>query len=147
MPLTIGAREGLLDLLFAKTAFGGGFLIDAGTLANLFVSAHEASPGTGTTDQRVNETTYTGVGRISIARTFTGTTWAKYTNQIRNAQNESFPANSGGTTHIITHVGLGIAAHPSAGYLISFTELATPRLVVPGFTLQFLLEELVYSLR
>jgi hypothetical protein len=157
VPLTEQAREGFLDLLFAKVAFGGGFLIDAsdtGTpLTNLFISAHESSPLITSVSQTINETTYTGYNaRISIARTFTASTFVKYTPvgnppQIRNSQNVAFPTNSGGTTHVITHLGLGTVDWPSNGYLIGFTELATPRVVTPGFTPQFLLEELIWSLR
>jgi hypothetical protein len=148
MPLTIQAREGWLDLLFAKVAFGGGFLVDAGTLNDLYISAHESSPEITSVGQGVNETTYTGYNaRIQIGRTFTASTFVKSDNQIRNAANISFPTNSGGTTHIITHLGLGTVDWPGAGYLISFTELATPRVVTPGFTPQFLLEELIWTQR
>ncbi len=145
MVLTLAAREGLLNTLFDQQALSN--LLVSGAAAALFISAHEASPGDGGL-QNTNETAYTGYDRIQIVRSFSGTTWAKYANQVRNAQVESCGGpNTDGTTHTITHLGLGTTTHPSAGFLWDIMELITPRVVTPGMTLSFEIEELIFTMR
>jgi hypothetical protein len=146
MVLTLAAREGLLNSLFNKQALATNLLVDGG-LASFFLSAHEGTIGQFAL-QDSSETTYTGYDRASIARTYSATTWAKYGNQVRNAQIEAFGGpNTDGTTHTITYIGLGTVAHPGSGFLWDFMQLVTPRVVIPGMTLSFELEELIFTLR
>jgi len=145
MVLTLAAREGLLNTLFNQQALSN--LLVSGAAGAFFISAHEASPGDAGL-QNTNETTYTGYDRVQIVRSYSGTTWAKFDHQIRNARIESNGGpNTDGTTHTITHLGLGTTTHPSAGFLWDIVELITPRVVIPGMTLSWAIQELVFSMR
>lgn len=95
-----------LKLIFNATAIAN-IADNAATspLTNLFVALHTADPGE-TGNQSTNETTYTGYGRVSVARTSGG--WTVTGNSVSPAATINFPQCTAGTA-TITHVSVGVA--------------------------------------
>jgi|SRR5579859_1216043 len=82
------------------------------TAGSFYVSLHTADPGTAD-DQTVNEATYTGYGRIAVARSTGG--WSVTAGVVSNVANIVFGACTGGS-NTITHFGVGTASS-GAGHL------------------------------
>src|SRR5689334_12539064 len=75
-------------------------------LANLFVALHTADPGEAG-DQTTSEATYTGYGRVTVARTSGGFTVA--TNTVTNTAAVTFGQCTAGS-NVITHWSVGVAS-------------------------------------
>lgn len=96
-------------------------------LASWQISLHTANPYavSEVSDQTTSETSYTGYGRVAVARN--STEWA-YNNSdpanpfIYNVNAIVFGQNTSGSTVNITHVGIGTAAS-STGYLAFAMQL------------------------
>ena len=138
MTIVNDALYGWLDLLFLKTAFGGGFLIDAGTVTDFYISGHTADPAPFGTNQTQFEATYTGYGRAAIPRDGTG--WVRNLATTRNAAAFDLGQNTGGTTEVLTFLGIGTVIS-GAGYMFNSWRLQEPIVVIPGFTPQWLQQE------
>jgi hypothetical protein len=94
-------------------------------LTNLFVSLHTSDPAAGGT-QSSNEATYTGYGRVSVARTSGG--WTVTGTVVTPAANINFPIGTGGSG-TATFFGIGFASS-GAG-----TELMYSGSISPGIVL------------
>jgi hypothetical protein len=105
MPKTDTWEIGLLDLLFQNTSFGT--VAAAGSLSNLYVSLHTASP-TDSGTQVTNEATYTGYARVAVARTSGGWTVGENASvaSASNAAQVLFAQCTGGSS-TVTYVGVG----------------------------------------
>lgn len=101
-------------------------------LTNLFVSLHTADPGE-TGDQTTSEATYTGYGRVTVARTSGG--WAVTNNVADNVAAVTFGQCTAGS-NTITHVGIGTLTS-GAGKLLYFGALSASLVVSAGITPQF----------
>lgn len=120
----------LLKLIFNATAIAG--LADnaaSSPVTSLYVSLHTADPGeTGT--QSTSEATYTGYGRVAVARTSAG--WTVTGNSVSPVADISFPAATAGT-NTITHMGIGTSA-TGAGKLLYKGALSPTIAVANGVT-------------
>ena len=97
----------LLQLIFNAVAIAN--IADnaaASPLTNLYVSLHTADPGEGG-DQTTNEATYTGYGRVAVARTSGG--WTVSGNNVTNAAAITFGQCTAGS-ETLTHFAIGTAA-------------------------------------
>ena len=123
----------LLDLIFNATAIAN-IADDAGIgpLTNLFVALHTADPGE-TGLQNASECTYTGYGRVTVARTSGG--WTITTNSVSPTADIDFGAATAGT-ETATHFSVGVAVSGATKILyygaisptISISNGVTPRL-------------------
>ena len=130
----------LLLLVFNNTAAANigdaGGLQPSASAGSLYVSLHTGDPGE-TGNQGTSETTYTGYGRVGVARsgagwTVTGTNPSKAT----NAAQVTFGACTVGTP-TISYFGVGVS--PTAGdtgKLLYSGQLTAPLAVSPGITPQ-----------
>jgi hypothetical protein len=152
MVKSITWREALLDLFFLNIPFtllgDAAGLLGSAAPGSVYMSLHESDPGPPTDgNQQTNETTYTGynpAARVAVPRTGAG--WVRVDHFLANVAQVTFAANSGSTTHTITHVGAGTSVS-GAGKLCYRTALTTPWVVTPGFTPQADIQELAYSER
>jgi hypothetical protein len=101
-------------------------------LVNLFVSLHTADPGP-TGDQTTSEATYTGYGRVAVARTSSG--WSISAQTISNVGAITFPLCTGGS-NTITHVAVGTLTS-GAGVLLYSGALSASLAVSNGITPSF----------
>lgn len=112
-PKSARLREAWLKYVFQSLVIGPFNHITgrSGALANLHLSLHTADPGEAS-DQSTNEATFTGYGRVAIARSTTGWevvdlgggAWA-----ARNLLAATFGRNTG-STQVVTHLGIGTLA-------------------------------------
>jgi hypothetical protein len=93
-------------------------------LANLFVSLHTADPGEAG-DQQTSEITYTGYGRVSVARTTGG--WTVTANSVSPVAAITFPPGSGGSG-TATHFAVGTVTTGGAGKVL-YKGTVTPNIV------------------
>lgn len=123
----------LVRLIFNGTAIAN--IADnaaSSPLTNLHLSLHTADVGEGGS-QTTNEATYTGYGRVAVARTTGGFTITN--NTVALVANVDFPACTGGT-NTITHFAIGTAASGAGKVLykgaltpsISVSSGVTPRI-------------------
>lgn len=115
----------LLKLIFNATAIAN-IADNAATspLTNLYVALHTADPGeTGT--QSTSETSYTGYGRVAVARTSGG--WTVTGSSVSPAANITFGAWTAGAG-TITHWSVGVAS--SGATKILYSGPVTPNIVL-----------------
>jgi hypothetical protein len=93
----------------------------AGSPGSLYVSLHTGDPGL-TGDQTVNEASYTGYGRVAVARSAAG--WTVSGNQVSNTANVTFNPCSGGSS-TVTWFGIGTAASGTGQLLYAFPLIQT----------------------
>ena len=124
----------VLGLVFNATAFPGAYG------SNLFVSLHTGDPGEAG-DQTTNEATYTGYGRILVARDATG--WTVTGNTVVNTAAITFAQCTGGT-NTITHWAVGTASTGTGRLLykgsltasLAVANLITPQLLATTLQIQ-----------
>jgi hypothetical protein len=85
------------------------------------VSLHTGDPGL-TGDQTVNEASYTGYGRVAVARSAAG--WTVSTNQVSNTAAIVFPACTSGSS-TVTWFGIGTASSGTGQLLYAFPLIST----------------------
>jgi len=123
----------LVRLIFNGTAIAN--IADnaaSSPLTNLHLSLHTGDVGEGGS-QTTNEATYTGYGRVAVARTTGGFTITN--NTVALVANADFPACTGGS-NTITHFAIGTAASGAGKVLykgsltpsISVSSGVTPRI-------------------
>lgn len=110
-----------LKLVFQAVAIAN-IADNAGTspLTNLYVSLHTADPGEGGS-QTTNEATYTGYGRVAVARTSGG--WTVTNNNVTNAGEIAFGQCTAGS-ETLTHFAVGTVSS-GAGKILYKGALAT----------------------
>lgn len=133
MPKSTTFSNDLAALIFNATAIAN-IADDAASspLANLYVSLHTASPGTGGS-QTTNETAYTNYVRVAVARTSGG--WTVASGAATNTALIQF-AQCGVTGATITHVAIGTASSGSGKVLYAGalnSSLAVANLIQPQF--------------
>lgn len=138
MSLTNTFEADILKLIFQAVAITDIAENDTSApLANLFVSLHTADPGEAPgTEQTTSETTYTGYGRVTVARTSGG--WAVAGTAPTTADNVAavtFGACTSGSP-LISHVGVGTLTSGTGKLLLSGALTASLQ-VNPGITPQF----------
>ena len=115
----------LLKLLFNNTAYAGigdvAGLQPSGVAGNLYVSLHTDDPGTGG-GQATNEATYTGYGRVGVARSGAG--WTIVSNRVSNAANITFGLCTA-LSNTITHFGIGTDSSGAGQMLYAFPLIQT----------------------
>lgn len=88
-------------------------------LTNLQVSLHTADPGEAG-DQSTNEVSYTGYGRVAVARTTSG--WAVTNNAAAPVSAVTFGQQTNtATTNTITHFAVGTATSGAGKLFVSGT--------------------------
>lgn len=116
--LTTSFRQGNLNLWFLNTDFAN--LGDAGgirgsvTAGSMYCSLHSTWPGVGG-NQSSGEATYTGYGRVPVARSGAGFTLTS--NYISPAANIEFGKCTGGSAETEHFLGIGTASS-GAGILL-----------------------------
>jgi hypothetical protein len=99
-------------------------------LTDLYVAMHTASPGVAGT-QSTSEITYTGYGRVAVARSAGSPAWTITGSNPASASpnaNITFPVSAGGTGGTITYFSVGSEAS-GAGEIYYFGTV-TPNIVV-----------------
>ena len=125
-----GFRQELLISLFNTSASAvgsnmGHVFSAAPGLTSFWLSLHTAAPGTASSRQDLNEATYTGYARVSVARTTSGFTVTAGSCVL--AANATFgTASSSGQT--ITHFGIG-ATSTLTGFLY-YAGTVTPTITI-----------------
>lgn len=127
---------GLLDLVFLNTDFTG--LGDAGGLrgsvtpGSIYVSLHTGDPGD-TGNQTTSECTYTGYGRVAVARSGSG--WTRSGDTTDNVAAIVFGACTAGS-ETATHFGIGTDS-TGTGKLMYSGALTAGLAISSGITPQF----------
>lgn len=123
----------LMKLIYQATAIAN-IADNAATapLTNLQVSLHTASPGE-TGSQTTNEATYTGYGRVAVARTSGG--WTVTANVAENAAAITFGQCTAGS-NTITHTAIGTASS-GAGKVLWYGALTASLAVSAGVTPEY----------
>ncbi len=136
MSLTNEAENNFVLLLFNNTNWANvgdaTGLRGSSTAGSFFISLHTADPGE-TGDQTTSETSYTGYGRVTVARSGAGFTCTNDT--AANTAAVTFGACTVGTP-TITHFGIGTAS-TAAGHLVASGALTSSLAVSPGITPSF----------
>ena len=104
---------------------------------SLYVSLHTGDPGEGG-DQTTSEATYTGYGRVAVARSSGG--WTVSGNAVANAAQILFGACTAGS-NTISHFGVGMSSS-GAGKILYKGALAASLAVSAGITPSFAAGEL-----
>src|SRR3990170_8721919 len=106
----------LLKLIFQAVAIADIAENDTtGPLTNLYVALHTADPGEAG-NQSTSEATYTGYGRVAVARTSGG--WTVSANAVSNAAAITFGACTAGSS-TCTYFSVGVAASGATKILYS----------------------------
>lgn len=145
MSATNAFETALLQLIFTNTnaanigdATG---LRGSTTAGSFYISLHTADPGeTGT--QTTSEATYTGYGRVAVARSGSG--WTVSGNNASNTAAISFAACTGGS-NTITHFGIG-SDSTGTGNLFLKGALTSSLAVSSGITPSFAIGDLDVNL-
>lgn len=120
--------QGLLDLVFTNTALAligdASGLQPSATAGSLYASLHTADP-LPTSNQTANETSYTGYGRIAVARSGAG--WTRSGNFVSPVAAITFGTCTVGTP-TLTHAGIGTAVSGTGKLL--YSGPITPNIVV-----------------
>lgn len=125
MALTTAAGEDFLQLLFTNVDWpnvgDAAGLQNSATAGSFYISLHTASPGVGG-NQTTSEISYTGYGRVAVARSVAGFTVSGLT--CTNAADITFGACTAGSG-TVTYVGLGTDSS-GAGNLIAYAAVSSP---------------------
>lgn len=131
MPLTTAFANSVAQLIFWNTNIANigdaTGLRGASTVGNLWIALYTASPGLAGT-ATTNEVTYTGYARIQLARS--NSAWVISGNVVSPISDQSFPANSGGTTQTATHFGI-VNTASGAGILLISGTLSPSQVIAP----------------
>jgi hypothetical protein len=127
------AEQALLDLLFLNTDWANvgdaGGLQNSATAGSFHIALHSADPGEAG-NQETNEVSYTGYGRVAVARSGSG--WSRSGSTMSNVATVQFgECTSGSVT--ATHFSIGTAA-TGAGQIILKGALTASRAISAGIT-------------
>ena len=128
----------LLLLIFNATAIADLAEDDTTSpLTNLYVALHTGDPGEAGA-QNASEATYTGYGRVAVARTSGG--WTVSANAVSNAAAITFGACTAGSS-TCTYFSVGVASSGATKILYS-GALTASLAVTAGITPSFAIGEL-----
>ncbi len=133
MSMSNAAEAALLDLLFLNVDWAN--VGDAGGLQNsaaagsFYIALHTADPGEAG-DQTTNEVSYTGYGRVAVARSGAG--WSRSVSTISNVATVQFGECTAGSA-TATHFSIGVAS-TSTGQIILSGALTASRAISAGIT-------------
>lgn len=133
MSLSNSSETALLNLLFNNLAWANvgdaSGLQPSATAGSFHIALHTSDPGeTGT--QTTNEASYTGYGRVAVARSSAGFTISG--NQVSNTATVQFSECTAGSA-TVTHFSVGTAAS-GAGSIIYRGALSASRSISAGIT-------------
>lgn len=133
MSLSNTSETALLNLLFNNSAWANvgdaSGLQPSATAGSFYIALHSSDPGEAG-NQTTNEVSYTGYGRVAVARSGSGFTVSG--NQVSNAATITFgECTSGSAT--ATHFSVGTAAS-STGSIIYRGALSASRSISAGIT-------------
>lgn len=133
MSMSNAAETALLNLLFNNTAWANignaGGLQPSSVAGSFYVALHSSDPGDAG-DQTTNEISYTGYGRVAVARSVAGFTVSG--NQISNAATVQFGECTAGSA-TASHFSVGVAGS-SASQIIYSGALSASRSISSGIT-------------
>lgn len=133
MSMSNSSENNLLKLLFQNTAWANvgdaSGLQPSGSAGSFYISLHTADPGEAG-DQTTYEATYTGYGRVAVARSAAG--FSITDNTVSNAATIQFGECSGGSS-AVTHFAVGRASS-STGEIIYSGSLSATRNISSGIT-------------
>lgn len=137
MSLTNAGETSVLLLMFNNTNWANigdaTGLRGSTTAGDWWISLHTADPGEAGT-QLTNEVSYTGYGRVAVARTGAG--WVVTGASVSPASAVTFGACTAGTA-TATHMGIGTASS-GAGVLVFKGALSPTIAIAAGVTPQLL---------
>ena len=133
MSMSNASELNLLNLLFNNTDWpnvgDAAGLQNSATAGSFYVALHSSDPGDAG-DQTTNEVSYTGYGRVAVARSGAGFTIAG--NQVSNAATVQFGECTAGTA-TVTH--FSVCAGSGAGAVIVYRgALGATRNISAGIT-------------
>lgn len=109
----------ILELIFLNTALAdigdSGGLQPSAAAGSLYISLHTADPGEGG-NQSTNEASYTGYGRVAVARS--GAQWTVTGDTASNDNTVTFGQNTG-SSQTVTHFACGKESSGATGILFS----------------------------
>lgn len=133
MSMSNAAETALLNLLFNNTAWANignaGGLQPSSAAGSFYVALHSSDPGDAG-DQTTNEISYTGYGRVAVARSGAGFTVSG--NQVSNAATVQFGECTAGSA-TASHFSVGVASS-SASQIIYSGALSASRSISSGIT-------------
>ena len=144
MPATNVLELELIDLLFLNAAFDNvgdvTGLVGSSTPGSFEVSLHTATlPDTAT--QTTSELTYTGYGRVDVARS--GTAWTNTAGTVTNDAAITFGADTVGSE---TATDFGLGSDVVADELWIYGALGSSLAISPGITPEFAAGDLDVSI-
>ena len=133
MSMSNTSETKLLQLLFQNDAWelvgDASGLQPSAAAGSFYVSLHSSDPGEAG-DQTTNEISYTGYGRVAVARTTGG--WSVSGNQVSNVATVQFGECTAGSA-TATHFAVGTAS-TSTGSIIYSGSLSASRSISSGIT-------------
>ena len=127
------AEAALLDLLFLNTDWANigdaGGLQNSATAGSFYIALHTADPDE-SGDQTTNEVSYTGYGRVAVARSGAG--WTRTGSSIANTATVQFGECSAGSA-TATHFSVGVAGTSTSQIIVS-GALSASRNISSGIT-------------
>jgi len=145
MSLSTAAESDLLKLIFQNTNFANvgdaTGLRGSSTAGSFYIALHTADPGEAG-DQTTSEATYTGYGRVAVARSSGGWT-VSGTTQVANAAAINFAACTGGS-NTITYFSAGVASS-GASEIICSGALTASLAISNGITASYAIGALTIS--
>lgn len=138
MSATNTFENDILLLLFNNTTIAGvgdtTGIVGSSSAGNLWVSLHTGSPGEAG-NQSSSECTYTGYGRVSVARSGAG--WTVTGNSVSPAATISFGAetSNGSVSETATYMGVG-STSAGTGKLMFFGTITPNISISAGVTPQ-----------
>ena len=133
MSMSNASELNLLNLLFNNTNWpnvgDAAGLQNSATAGSFYVALHSSDPGDAG-DQTTNEVSYTGYGRVAVARSGAGFTIAG--NQVSNAATVQFGECTAGTA-TATHFSVGLLSS-GAGDILYSGALSASRSISAGIT-------------
>lgn len=133
MSMSNASETNLLNLLFNNTDWpnvgDAAGLQNSATAGSFYVALHSSDPGDAG-DQTTNEVSYTGYGRVAVARSGAGFTVAGA--QVSNAATVQFGECTAGTA-TATHFSVGLLSS-GAGDILYSGALSASRSISAGIT-------------
>lgn len=116
--MTNAAEAAFLDLLFLNVDWenigDAGGLQNSATAGSFYISLHTSDPGEAGS-QSTNEASYTGYGRVAVARDAGG--WTRSVSTVSNTALVQFAQCTGGSA-TVTHFGIGTDLSGSGNLLL-----------------------------
>ena len=147
MPMSPAAQLAALKLILANQAWAGvgdgPGLQPSGADGTLYVALHTAAPAA--SSQASNEATFGSYARQPISRALASFAFSGANPTLAAiAAALTFPTATGGVTETETYWSLGVAAS-GAGQILIAAPLTTPLPIAAGYTVSFVIGQLVFT--